>query len=129
MKLFKRSGLISGLIIGLVGLSLLTACGARRSTSTTAPQPAAPQATAVPAATTAPQPTRAQQATTAPTVAPTTQAATAVPPTVAPTQTSAPTATAVSQPDTSGDALDQLLQKLDQANSSGDSLNDVPELK
>jgi hypothetical protein len=48
-------------------------------------------------------------------------------PTVTPTPTSALAATP--QPDTSGDALDQLLQQLEQANSHGDNLGDIPELK
>ncbi len=127
MKLLKPSRLTSLLIVCLIGVSLLTACGARQALPTTAPQSAAPQATATRSATAAPQPTTVPQATAVPSVAPATQVATLIPPSATPTHTPAPATTA--QPDTSGAALDQLLQKLEQANSAGDSLSDVPELK
>ncbi len=51
----------------------------------------------------------------------------ASPQATAPGVTSGPAATTEADP--AGDALEQLLQKLDTANASGDSLNDVPEVK
>jgi len=130
MKLLKPSKMFILLIISLLSVSLLTACGARRSPPATV-QPAAPQATQARPTTSAPQPTNVPPASAIPqaTAIPPTQAATVVPPTATPTHTPAPAATATAQPDTSGAALDQLLQKLEEANSAGDSLNDVPELK
>ena len=122
MKSLTRSSLLALFITLILGASLLTACGGRGASLQVT---AKPPATAIRQATAAPQLATAAPHNTAP--QPTALPATAVP-AVAPTATIAPAA-ATASPDTSGDALEQLLQKLDTANSTGDSLSDVSEIK
>ncbi len=128
MKSLNRSSLIALLITLSLGASLLTACGGRgASLQVTAKPPATAirQATAAPPATLAPQLATAAPQSTVP--QPTALSTTTVS-TIAPSATVVPAA-ATASPDTSGDALEQLLQKLDTANSASDNLGDVPEIK
>lgn len=116
---------LKSLVVGTICVGALAACGGPRSQSNSAP-------TTVPQATVAPQ--KAQPTATAipaqPSVAPT-----AVPPTVAaaPTATLEPALTVApakpSKSGQSGAAVDQVLEQLFNANSSADSLDDVPQLK
>jgi hypothetical protein len=98
--------------LGLVLMAALAGCGLRGGQNN---QPPAPP-TVAPA-----QPTAAPAQPTA--VAP-------QPPTAAPTEAVQPSAvppTATVQSDPQGDELEQLLDQLDQENSSADPLDDVPQ--
>ncbi|MFN8595998.1 MAG: hypothetical protein U0559_07425 [Anaerolineae bacterium] len=123
MRTLTHMNWLKSLVVGFICVGALAACGGPRSQSNSAPT-TAPQATA------APQKAQPTAIPAQPTVAPT-----AVPPTSAP----APTATTAPAPTTapaepskssqSGAALEQTLEQLFNANSSGDALDDVPQLK
>jgi hypothetical protein len=134
MRELDRTTWLKSLIVGVMCVSVLAACGGPRSTSGSAAI-AAPQATVVPQNVKPVATPVSAQPTSAPAMAPTTSLATAESPTVTPvpTSTAAPAATATStgpaKSSQSGAALEQLLQQLSNANDSADQLNDVPQLK
>ena len=127
MRKIYRINWLTGFMIGMMCIAVLTACGGGSSNSgkVATAAPVAPQVTTAPKATVAPQNVH-------PTATPVpAQPTSAV--TTEPTATAAPVATATSaspaKSNTSSAALDQVLEQLFNANNSADQLNDVPQLK
>ncbi|MBI5567175.1 MAG: hypothetical protein HY870_19915 [Chloroflexi bacterium] len=124
MRKVNRIKLFAGVVLSVLCIATLAACGGRRSQTESIPTNP-PQATAAPQKaqpTTVPAPAQ-------PTTVPAVEQATA---TALPTATLEPAATATVAPaksSESGAALEQMLEQLFNANNSADQLDDVPQVK